>query len=123
MKASLEKRYYALFHSVEGARGKYGHEHTDRLPKELIQGVTPVNSWHRRILYQLDFCLQMKAHSGMDVTAPVDAALTVLEEAQAADGVLTDAACARAEECLLPLAAEAKTYKLMMVGHAHLDMN
>ena len=121
--ASLEKRYYALFRSVEGARLKTKHEHTDRLSREKQQGITQMNPWHRRILYQLDFCLQMKEHAGTDVEEAVDAALTVLESGLAEDGVLTDSVCRLAEQCLLPLAQEAKTYTLLMVGHAHLDMN
>ena len=123
MTVSLEKRFRTIFRSVEGTREKGKYEHTYDLPKEQRQGVTPINAWHRRILAELDFCLQMKAHMGTEVDAPVDAALAVLERGLAADGVLTDRVCRQAEECLLPLAQEAKTYTLLMVGHAHLDMN
>ena len=108
MTVSLEKRFRTIFRSVEGTREKGKYEHTYDLPKEQRQGVTPVNAWHRRILSELDFCLQMKAHMGTEVEAPVDAALAVLERGLAADGVLTDSVCRQAEECLLPLAQEAK---------------
>ena len=123
MAASLEKRFRKIYLSVEGTREQGIYEHTYHLPKEQLMGVTPVNAWHRRILSEIDFCLQMKAHAGIHAEGPVDAALTILEEGFAADGVLTDRICRLAEEALMPLAAEAKTYTLLMVGHAHLDMN
>ena len=120
---TLESRFRGVCRRVEGYRQVSGYESTYTATHEDVHRITPVNSWHRRILSELDFCLQMKAHAGTDVNAPVDAALRVLEEAVRAEGVITDAACARAEECLLPLAAEARTYTLLMIGHAHLDMN
>ena len=123
MNISLDKRFRNIFLSVEGTLEPGKYEHTDHLPKELRLGVTPVNPWHRRILSEVDFCLQLKAHGGVDAHACIDSALTILEQGLAADGVLTDGICRQAEECLLPLAQEAKTYKLLMVGHAHLDMN
>lgn len=123
MSISLEKRFRHIFLSVEGTLEPGSYEHTDHLPKELRLGVTPVNPWHRRILSELDFCLQLKAHGSVDVSSPVEGALSVLEQGLAADGVLTDHICRQAEDCLLPLAQEAKTYTLLMVGHAHLDMN
>lgn len=123
MSVSLEKRFRNIFLRVEGTRDPGAYEHTDHLPKELRLGVTPVNAWHRRILSEIDFCLQLKAHGGVDTSVPVDTALTILEQGYAADGVLTDSVCRKAEESLLPLAEEAKTYTLLMVGHAHLDMN
>ena len=39
------------------------------------------------------------------------------------DGVLTDRVCEEAEKLLLPLADAAKSYKLILTGHAHIDMN
>ena len=123
MALSLEKRFRTLFRSVEGTLEPNVYEHTDHLPKELRLGVTPVNPWHRRILSEIDFCLQLHTHGGINAAQVLDAALTILEQGQAADGVLTDSVCRKAEQALLPLAEEAKTYRLLLVGHAHLDMN
>lgn len=120
---TLEKRFQTIRRQVEGLRPRKSFETTYFIPLEEELGCVPVNKWHTRILSELDFCLQMKAYAGTDVEAPVDAALTVLELAYQADGVLTDAVCEQAEQCLMPLAEEAHTYKLIMVGHAHLDMN
>ena len=123
MSVSLEKRFRNIFLRVEGTRDPGVYEHTDHLPKELRLGVTPVNAWHRRILSEIDFCLQLKAYGGVEADTFVDTALTILEQGLAADGVLTDGVCKQAENALLPLAEESKTYTLLMVGHAHLDMN
>ena len=123
MSRTLESRFHALRLKIEGFRNKRVFESTQQIPREVQLGVTPINSWHRRILSEIDFCLQMKAYAGLDVEKEVDAALTVLEEAQKIDSALSDAICEQAERCLLPLAEEARTYKLIMAGHAHLDMN
>ena len=120
---SLERRFLALRRCIAGFYKKEKYEHTYGLSPQQAHGITPMSDWNSRILSQLDFCLQMKAYMGTEVTAPVAAALSVLEEGFAADGVLTDSICKKAEGCLLPLAEEAKTYTLLLVGHAHLDMN
>ena len=39
------------------------------------------------------------------------------------NGVLTNSACDHAEKILLPLSPDAKEYKLILAGHAHIDMN
>lgn len=123
MAASLENRFLNLQSSIAGFYKKEKYEHTYGLSPQQKHNVTPMHGWHERILSQLDFCLQLRAWAKEDVSAPVDAALTLLEAALAADGVLTDSACQKAETCLLPLAEIAKSYTLLLVGHAHLDMN
>ena len=123
MFASLEKRFHILCRKVEGMRERKNFEFNCELSPEERHHIVPLNSWHNRILSELDFCLQLKAHAGVDVTSAVDSALTVLEQEIAAAGVANDAACEKAEACLLSLKKEAKSYSLLMVGHAHLDMN
>lgn len=123
MSRSLEKRFQIIRRQVEGLREKNKFEEATSETMEKRNQIVPVNAWHRRILSELDFCLQMKAYADTDVNDAVDKALTVLENAQSVDGVLTDAICEKAEQCLMPLAEEAHTYTLLMVGHAHLDMN
>jgi len=123
MEQSLEKRFQTVRRRIEGLRPRLRFETTYFMPLEEELGCVPVNPWHTRIMSELDFCLQMKAYAGTEVTGPVDAALRVLEEAYQKDGVLTDGACEQAEQCLMPLAEESHTYKLIVVGHAHLDMN
>lgn len=120
---TLEKRFFDFRRTVEGLRLRHGFETSYFIPLEEELGCVPVNRWHFRILSELDFCLQMKAHMGLDVEAPVSAALTVLENAVNRDGAIPDSVCEEAENCLLPLKEEAKKYKLILAGHAHIDMN
>ena len=123
MVKSLEKRFQLVRRKIEGMRERYDYEFTMGATLEERCRIVPVNSWHRRILSQIEFCLQMKKYAGTEVDEFVDKALTVLERAQRLEGALTDSVCKQAEECLLPLTEEAHTYTLLMVGHAHLDMN
>lgn len=122
MANSLDKRFKAVHYMIEGAREQKAHETTQVLPKMEQEHYTPVNPWHRRILAELDFALQLHRQDGEDASS-IESALTVLENAYKADGVLTDSACKKAEECLMPLNEAAKAYRVIMVGHAHLDMN
>ncbi len=123
MSKTLEKRFYDFRRTVEGLRIRHGFESSYFIPLEEELGCVPVNRWHFRILSELDFCLQMKAYMGVDVEAPVSAALSVLEKAVQTDGAVPDSVCKEAEDCLLPLKEEAKAYKLILAGHAHIDMN
>lgn len=123
MLLSLEKRFSNLRQSIEGVKAAKGFSLTYEAPPAERHATVPINGWHNRILSEIDFCLQMKAHADVDVSAAVENALTVLEMAQKVDGVLTDAVCEQAEQCLFPLIEEAHSYTLLMVGHAHLDMN
>ena len=123
MSKTLEERFRAVRLKVEGIRETHGFEIISFQTPEEVYGTTPVNAWHRRILSELEFCLQMKAHAGTDVDEAVERALSLLERAQAAEGALTDIVCKEAEECLYPLMEEARSYKLLLVGHGHLDMN
>lgn len=120
---SLEKRFLQLRRKVEGFRTKNTFEDATGEFSEKRNNIVPSNIWHQRILAELDFCLQMKTYAGTDVDEVVDSAFNVLEKAYELDGVLTDAVCEQAEKCLMPLAEEAHTYKLLLIGHAHLDMN
>ena len=120
---SFDTRLRALQCSVEGVREIKEFEYTYGSTQAERRDVTYANAWHRRILSEIDFCMQMRRYGGVDGAAEIDAALSVLEQAQAADGAIPDSVCKKAEECLLPLAKEAHTYTLLLIGHAHLDMN
>ena len=49
--------------------------------------------------------------------------VSFLEEAMDRDGVLTRGVCLEAEERLAPCGPAAKEYKLILAGHAHIDMD
>lgn len=123
MSKSIEKRFLLLRRKIEGFREKQCFEGAYDETFEKVNRIVPTGVWRRRILSELDFCLQMKAHAGIYVDEAVDHALCVLEAAMDKDEVLTDDACEQAENCLMPLQKEANSYTVLLVGHAHLDMN
>lgn len=83
---------------------------------EHSAGTNPT-SWQRRILSQLRFAQTVGGEKEAGKAA------AALEAALARDGVITNQAAEEAEKILLPLAAEAKSYQFLCVGHAHIDMN
>lgn len=121
--ASLAERYTRLKRRVGGNREKMGYEETFGLPLEEQYHVTPLNPWQRRILSELGFALSLSEEAGGRFDREISNALEILEEKIAAQGALTNADCQKAEQALLPLAAEAKTYSLILAAHAHIDMN
>ncbi len=120
---TLEQRFLRLRRKMAGIQERTKYETDLGVTKAEHYGEGPASPWHIRILSELDFCLQMKAHAGTDVTGPVEAALDLLEREQARETALTDSVCREAERLLMPLAEEARTYTLLLAGHAHLDMN
>lgn len=79
--------------------------------------------WGERISAELFFAHELsKAADGKHGEA-VDAALRFVEERLAEEGVVSRETALRAEELLAPLAGDAKSYEVLNVAHAHIDMN
>lgn len=119
----LTNRFAALKKSVGGNREIMHYEETFGMPREEFEHITPPNPAIRRILAELEFALRLSGAEENRFDSEIDAALTLLEDRMEADGVLTKAACLAAEEKLLPMKEAAKAYKLILAGHAHIDMN
>jgi len=117
------ERLLAIRTRVGGNREKAGFEFTFGQPREEQAGITLPAPHIRRTLSQAQFALRLSALREGAYDGPVDAALSLLEQALSAEGVLTRSACAAAEQALLPLSEEAKTYELVCAAHAHIDMN
>ena len=120
---SLSARYADVKKKVGGNREKFFYEDTFGMPKEEVQHITMPNKWNRRILSETEFAIRLSAENNGAFDADVSAALDILEQAMEEEGVLTKTVCLAAEEKLMPLAAKAKEYKLILAGHAHIDMN
>ena len=121
--ASFPARFEALKRQVGGNREKLDFEWTFGATREELQKITPPGRPIVRTLSQLDFAMKLSVENSGRFDKEVDSALTILENAMAADGVLTNSACARAEEALLPLSSAAKEYEVIFASHAHIDMN
>ncbi len=121
--SALFERFIALKKQVGGNREALGFEHTFGQPVEEAMRITPTPPHMLRILSEVEYAIRLSEELGGKHDAVIGAALAQLEEAMAADGTLTKAVCAGAEAALMPMAADAKSYKLILAGHAHIDMN
>ena len=109
--------------AIGGNREHYRYEESFGQPIEEQQHITPLNKHNRRLISQLEFAIRLNEEQGDCFDGPVGEAMDYLTAAMEEDGVLTAGVCRRAEELLQPLAAAAKEYKLILAGHAHIDMD
>ena len=120
---NLFARFSALKQKVGGNREKWNFEFTMGPEVHQRNNITPPNPTINRILAELNFALQLSKRNGGKFDGEIDRALSMLENAMEADGVLTRSVCAAAEEKLMPLAEASKEYEVIYVSHAHIDMN
>ncbi len=116
-------RFTALRQKIGGVREVTGFEYTFGRTKEAGWHITPPNKNIRRILSEVEFALKMDEAEGGIHAGPIARSLDILEAAIRDEGVLTNTACHKAEEALLPLKEAAKAYGLILCAHAHIDMN
>ena len=121
--AALFERYAALKKQVGGNREQFGYEETFGMPREEQWHVTPPARYLVRILSEIEFSIRLLKSLGGKYDGEIDGALSLLEKAMEEEGAVTKSAAAEAEGMLMPLAADAKSYKLILAGHAHIDMN
>jgi len=121
--ATLTAKYNALKQRVGGNREIRGYEETFGMPREEQFYLTPPNKTIRRILGEIEFAIRLSEVNDGKFDADIDKALDYLSDKIDADGVLTNSACMEAESMLLVMADAAKEYKLILAGHAHIDMN
>ncbi|MBQ2956399.1 MAG: alpha-mannosidase [Clostridia bacterium] len=87
-----------------------------------LKGV-PGGKASERLMYEIKYARRVSNVLGGKYDDLILKAIDCIEVACAADGVLTDRSAAEAEQMLLPMQADCKKYKLMLCGHAHIDMN
>lgn len=121
--SELFQKFAALKKKVGGNRELYGYEESFGMPREEQQHITPPARYLVRILSELEFALRLSAELEHRFDALVCEVLDELSAKMEEDGVLTRSVCAEAEEKLLPMKDDAKAYKLILAGHAHIDMN
>ena len=119
--SKLTEKYIRLKTAVGGNREITGYEDTFGMPREAQAHITPPGQWNERILCELNFALELNDDGRYD--GVIDRALDCLLAKQAQAGALCDEACMEAERLLLPIAAEAKSYRVLLAAHAHIDMN
>ncbi len=121
--ATLTERFLKLKTSIGGNREKRQYEDTFGMPREEANYITLPNRWHRRILAELEFVLRLSKVNPVLCEGPLSQALELLLAATEAEGVISKSDILRAEDILAPITAEARSYSLILAGHAHIDMN
>ena len=120
---TLSNRYAALKQKIGGNREIRRYEETFGQPFIEASLITGPSKWNNRILSEIEFAIALSDSLDHKYDNVIDEALTFLENEIAENGVLTNSACEKAENILLPLSKDAKEYKLILAGHAHIDMN
>lgn len=121
MSKVLTEKFIRLKTAVGGNREVTAYEDTFGMPKEEQAHITRPNQWNTRILSELEFALNLREDGAFDEA--IERALDILLKAMKADGVLNNDVCQEAEDALAPLQEEAKSYRLILAAHAHIDMN
>ncbi|MDF2717538.1 MAG: Alpha-mannosidase, partial [Paenibacillus sp.] len=79
--------------------------------------------WGERILSQLVYANEISKGNADAYTDVIETALAYVEGRIAEEGVIAKQTALQAEQLLGDLAAEAKSYDIHCVAHAHIDMN
>ncbi len=120
---TLFQKYASLKKRVGGNRELFGYEETFGMPREEQAHITPPPRYIVRILAECEFAIRLSASLEGKYDEVVGEALDYLTSQVDEEGVITKSAAAKAEEILSPLGSDAKEYKLILAGHAHIDMN
>ncbi len=83
----------------------------------------PGGKMSERLMHEINYARRVSGVQGGKFDDLILNAVSMAEKAYAADGVLTDSKALEVEQALMPMQAECKKYKLMLCGHAHIDMN
>jgi alpha-mannosidase len=79
--------------------------------------------WAARIAAELTFAANLSAVRAHKYDALLEDVAAALLSRARADGAITRGAAEEAEAALAPLSADAKSYKIRCISHAHIDMN
>lgn len=121
--AGIAEKFTRLKTSIGGNRERFGYEDTFGMPREEQAHITRHNRANTRIISELEFALHLSEAENGGYDAVLERALDFLLERMEAQGVLTNQDCESAEELLAPMEEAAKSYKLILASHAHIDMN
>ncbi len=109
--------------SVPGNREKFHYEESFGMPIEEFEHITMPNKYNRRIISELEFAIRLSESLNGKFDDCINEALAYLLNEIKEEGVLSKTACLKAEEMIMQCKDAAKEYKLILCGHAHIDMN
>ena len=79
--------------------------------------------WAKRILAELEYLLEVSKASEGKNRKLLDEVIDVLWEFVSTNGAITKDIVLELEDRLLPMQEDARKYTVLLVGHAHIDMN
>ena len=120
---NLFEKFAALKRQIAGNREKMGYEFSFGMTREEQSHITPPPRFVIRILSELEYAVRLSEYRNHEFDATVDGALDFLSDCLESDGTLTRKAASACERLLMPLADAARAFSLILVGHAHIDMN
>ncbi len=120
---TLPEKFTKLKKSIGGNREVFQYEDTFGMPKEEQAHITRPNRANTRIISELEFAIKLSKLRGGEFDLLLNQTLDFLLDTVDTEGVLTNRVCLRAEEMLAPMEQAAKEYEVILVGHAHIDMN
>ncbi len=88
----------------------------------VMHGMHP-NYWGARCVLELQYAFKLSESEEGAYDRVVFDATDIAWNAYLADGALTKAVTVAVEKALSPIAEKAKGYRLLCIGHAHIDMN
>ncbi len=109
--------------AIGGNREHYNYEESFGMPMEEKMHITVPNNHNKRIISELEFAIRLNEEKEHSFDECIEETLKYLLKKMKKDGVLTAKTCKKAEEMLMPCAQAAKEYKLILAGHAHIDMD
>ncbi len=109
--------------SIPGNREKVHYEETFGMTKEELEHITMPNKYNRRIISELEFAIRLSETLGGIFDECIENAISYLLNEIKEEGVLSKTACFKAEDMIIQCRDAAKEYKLILCGHAHIDMN
>jgi len=122
MSKPLAQRFFELKTQIGGNYEKKGWDAACGLPFETLSNIALPSKTTRRLIAELEFALKL-AEDNPAFDPSICETLQILENAMKQDGVLTNNVCEKAEQKLMPLQAAAKEYEILLIAHAHIDMN
>ena len=119
----MTEKFVKLKTGVAGNREQSTFEWTIGMTPTEKAGVTGPGRANRRVLAEVEYLMHLSEVKDHAYDGLIEEALDYLLDCQKNEGVLTNSACEKAEEMLMPLADAAKEYKVILAAHAHIDMN
>lgn len=121
--SNLFEKFAALKRQIAGNREKMGYEFSFGMTREEQSHITPPPRYIVRILSELEYAIRLSEYREHAFDTLVESAIDFLSDCIESEGAVTRTAASACEKILLPLADAAREYSLILVGHAHIDMN